>query len=141
MLRSIFHYFESKGMSVNSIPSQRSLNFGRDAFSAPISPAKQMPQVDRSKVDPKILEAAEGMEGMFLDYMMKVMRESVPKNEMDLESPASNVYRSMLDSEYAKQAAHHGGIGLADQIIAYLDNGSLKGYPNNVEQTKDKEKP
>jgi Rod binding domain-containing protein len=41
---------------------------------------------------------------------------------MDLESPATEIYRGMLDSETAKSAAHGGGIGLADQIIAYLDS-------------------
>jgi flagellar protein FlgJ len=75
----------------------------------------------RSRVDPRMVEAAQGMEAMFLDYMMKVMRETVPKNEMDLESPATQVYRSMLDSEYAQRAARAGGVGLADQIIAYWD--------------------
>lgn len=87
-----------------------------------ISPERQAPVIDRSKVDPKTLAAAEGMEAMFLDYMLKVMRETVPKGEMDLESPATRIYRGMLDSEYASKAARAGGIGLADQIIAYLDS-------------------
>jgi Rod binding domain-containing protein len=52
--------------------------------------------------------------------MMKVMRETVPKSEMSLDSPATDVYRSMLDSETAQIAARTGGVGLADQIIAYL---------------------
>ena len=93
-----------------------------DAQSARVSSAKRMPQVDRSKVSPEVLKAAEGMEAMFLDYLMKVMRETVPKNDMDLESPATNIYRGMMDSEIAQKAAHRGGIGLAEQIIAYLES-------------------
>ena len=62
------------------------------------------------------------MEAMFLDYMMKVMRETVPKGEMDLENPATGIYRGMLDSELAQKAVKSGGIGLADQVIAYLDS-------------------
>jgi flagellar protein FlgJ len=81
-----------------------------------------MPVVDREHADPQIVKAAEGMEAMFLDYMMKVMRETVPKNEMDLESPATGIYRSMMDTEIAQKAAHAGGVGLAEQIIAYLDS-------------------
>ncbi|MCM2322875.1 MAG: rod-binding protein [Oligoflexia bacterium] len=76
--------------------------------------------VDKSRVNPEIRKAAEGMEAMFIDYMMKVMRQTVPKNEMDLESPATEIYRSMLDSENAQKAVRSGGVGLADQIIAYL---------------------
>lgn len=81
-----------------------------------------MPVIDRNKVDPQIRAAGEGMEAMFIDYMMKVMRESVPKNEMDLDSPAADIYRGMLDSENSKRAAKAGGIGIADQIIAYLES-------------------
>ena len=40
---------------------------------------------------------------------------------MDLESPATEIYRSMLDSENAQKAVRAGGIGLSDQIIAYME--------------------
>ena len=95
---------------------------GANALSPSTSPDKRMPVIDRSKVDPTTLKAAEGMEAMFLDYMMKVMRETVPKNDLDLESPATNIYRGMMDSETAQRAAHAGGVGLADQIVAYLES-------------------
>ncbi len=86
------------------------------------TPSKVVPKIDRSKVDPSIVKAAEGMEAMFIDYMMNVMRQTVPKNDLDLESPASEIYRGMLDQEYAEKAAHLGGFGLADEIIAYLES-------------------
>ena len=73
-------------------------------------------------VDPEIRAAAEGFEAMFLDYMMQVMRQTVPKNDMDLENGASEIYRGMLDNEYARKAVHSGGVGLADQIVAYLES-------------------
>ena len=98
------------------------MDFGANALSAPTTPERRLPVVDKEKVDPAIRKAAEGMEAMFLDYMMKTMRETIPKNEMDLELPATAVYRSMQDSEYAQKAAHNGGIGLADQLIAYLES-------------------
>lgn len=85
--------------------------------SVPPSP----PNRDRDQVHPKIREAAEGMESMFLDYMMRVMRQTVQKSEMSLDNSASEIYQSMLDSEYAQQAVKTGGVGLADQIIAYLE--------------------
>lgn len=74
-----------------------------------------------------MLQAAEGMEAMFLDYMMKVMRQTVPKNDMDLQSPATEIYQGMLDSETAQKAARTGGIGLADQIVAYLESRRYTG--------------
>jgi len=104
----------------------KSIGIGGTSFSPSLStPDRRVPMIDKSKVPPEILKAAEGMESMFIDYMMKVMRQTVPKNDMDLESPATEIYRGMMDSEYAEKAAHQGGIGLADQIIAYL---SPQGY-------------
>lgn len=111
----------SISMGYGPPPSQLSSSDERSSlFSAAVTPGHRVPVVDKSKVDPGILKAAEGMEAMFLDYMMKVMRQTVPKNEMDLNSPATEIYRGMLDTETAQRAAHAGGIGLADQIIAYL---------------------
>lgn len=110
------------------------ISMGRPALppdnilAAPTTPGKRLPVVDRTKVDPQLLKAAEGMEAMFLDYMLKVMRQTVPKNELDLESPATGIYRGMLDTETAQRAAKAGGIGLADQIIAYLQP---QGYNQN----------
>lgn len=98
------------------------MEWGANALTAPVTPGRRVAPVDRSKVDPETIKAAEGMEAMFLDYMMKVMRETVPKNEMDLDSPATQIYQSMADTQTAEKAAHAGGIGLADQIIAYLDS-------------------
>jgi flagellar protein FlgJ len=123
----------------SSLNEKENLLQGRDVRSAPTSPNHAVPVIDRSKVDPQMLEAAEGMEAMFIDYMMKVMRETVPKNEMDLESPASQIYRGMQDTAYAQKAAHQGGVGLADQMIAYL---SPPGYPViEGRSTSSKEKP
>lgn len=97
------------------------LNWGDNALTAPTTPGNRIPVVDKSKVDPQMRKAAEGMEAMFLDYLMKVMRQTVPKNDMDLESPATEVYRALHDSEMAQTAARRGGVGLADQIIAYME--------------------
>ena len=90
-------------------------------------PAKRMPVVDRSKVDPKVVQAAEGMESMFIEMMFKEMRKTIPKNTMDMENHASQIYRGMLDHELANTAARTGGVGLADQIIAYLQSTGYTG--------------
>ncbi len=101
---------------------QRTTSLGDSPLTAPVTPDKRLPVIDKSKVDPNTLKAAEGMEAMFLDYMMNVMRKTVPKESMDLENTGTEVYRNMLDSEVAQKAARAGGIGLADQIVAYLES-------------------
>lgn len=105
-----------------SPPNRDRMEWGANALAAPTTPGRRVPVVDKTQVDPRTLEAAQGMEAMFLDYMMKVMRQTVPKNEMDLESPATEIYRSMMDSETAQKAARAGGVGLADQLVAYLES-------------------
>lgn len=97
------------------------MQWGANALSAPVTPEKRVTTIDRSKVNPQIREAAEGMEAMFLDYMMKIMRDTVPENAMGLDSPATKIYTGMMDSEIAQRVAKGGGIGLADPIIAYLE--------------------
>ena len=92
------------------------------------TPNKRLPVVDQRKVDPETLKAAQGLEAMFLDYMMQAMRKTVPKNEMNLENAATKIYRGMLDSEYAQTAAKQGQIGLADQIVAYLQADRYNEY-------------
>lgn len=101
--------FESQNDSVNS-------------SSAPRRAEKNLARVDRSRVDPQIVKAAEGLESLFLDQMMQVMRKGVERSELSLDNSASDIYRGMLDTEYSKIAAHTGGVGLADQIIEYLQS-------------------
>lgn len=81
----------------------------------------QPQETQRQKVDPQIREAAEGIEALFLDYMLKTMRESVQKSEFSLDNSATEIYRAMLDSEVAQKTAKTHGIGLAEQMIAYME--------------------
>jgi len=87
---------------------------------------------DPKDVPPQIREAAEGMEAMFLDYLMKVMRQGVQTSEMSMESPATGIYRSMLDSETAQKAAKTGGTGLSQMIVDYMM--SQNGYTGRTAQ-------
>ena len=114
-------------------PKLDRMEWGANALSAPTTPGHRLPMVDRSKVPPQLRQAAEGMEAMFLDYLMKTMRQTIQKNDMDLESPATEIYRGMLDSENSQKAARLGGVGLADQIIAYM---SQESYTQGVGPAK-----
>jgi Rod binding domain-containing protein len=101
------------------IPGAPALQRGLDAAPTPI---RRDPVVDWNQVDPATRDAAQGMEAMFLDYMMQTMRKSVGKSEMSMDNGASEIYQGMLDSEYSQRAARAGGVGLAEQIVAYLQS-------------------
>ncbi len=85
-----------------------------------VTPSQRVRRVDPSKVDPKMREAAQEMEAMFMDYLMKSMRDSIPESEgMMAPSHAEKVYQGMLDSEYSQKAVKLGGMGLANQLIEH----------------------
>ena len=120
-------------------------------LSAPISlaPAKELSQKlgdanertvsgkktpkSRDDIDPEIRKAAEGLESLFMDTMFRTMRGTVQKSELSLENSATGIYRGMLDSEIAKTSAKQNSIGLADQIVAYLES---RGYNNSSSQAR-----
>lgn len=102
-------------------------------------PSREIKKIDPSKVDPKVMNAAKKMESMFLDVMFKEMRKTVPKSEMSLESPASQMYRQMLDSEIAQKAAGSNGVGLAEQIVAYLQGAGYNVYRDSGAQRSPQE--
>ncbi len=92
----------------------------------------------RRDIDPQVKEAAEGLESLFLDTMFKAMRQTVQSSELSLENNATRIYRDMLDSETAKRSAAQNSIGLADQIVAYLES---RGYTQKMGQPKDQSAP
>src|SRR5438445_13444496 len=60
-------------------------------------------------------KAATEFESFFLYYMLKTMRQAVPKGKL-LDSKVGETYLGMLDQEVANQAAKQGGFGLAKSI-------------------------
>jgi Rod binding domain-containing protein len=91
------------------------------------TPGRRVVAVDRSRADPDHVKVGDALETMFLEYMVQVMRSTVPESETGLHSPATRIYQSMLDSETAQSAARVGGIGLSDQIVAWLESTRYTG--------------
>jgi flagellar protein FlgJ len=67
----------------------------------------------------ELQRAAQGMEKIFLHRLIRQMRKTVPKSEMD-NNQAHKIYQGMLDEEYAKIWSERGGIGLSDIIVQQL---------------------
>ncbi len=66
------------------------------------------------------LEAvAQQFEGLFIQMMMKSMRQTVGEGSL-FDSQAVKTFREMQDGEWAKRIAASGGLGLADQIVRSL---------------------
>ncbi len=67
--------------------------------------------------DPKELaqlrKVSQDFESLFLAYMMKTMKQAIPKSEFLGDSQAEKIFTEMKDEELAKGMAKAGGIGLA----------------------------
>jgi flagellar protein FlgJ len=68
----------------------------------------------------EIKKAAKEFESIFMNMMLESMRKTVPTDGLMGGGNAEDIYRSMLDSEYAKVLAEHQSSGLADTISRQL---------------------
>lgn len=73
-------------------------------------------QVEQSARRGELLRASQEFESYFLSYLMKVMRETVPKNALTANRMGDMLY-SFYDEEIGKRAAQAGGIGLSDFVL------------------------
>jgi flagellar protein FlgJ len=61
-------------------------------------------------------KVAREFESMFVGMMLKSMRDTVGKDMLAGKGQSEDIYRSMLDQEYAKSVSAQGGLGLAKTI-------------------------
>ena len=96
----------------SSTPSN--MNAGESSPSDPPAVA-QIRQPPTSAERAAFKKAATEFESFFLYYMLKTMRQAIPKGGV-LDSKVGETYLGMLDQEVANQAAKQGGFGLAKSI-------------------------
>ena len=65
-------------------------------------------------------ETAQQFEAMFIQMMLKTMRESVMKSDLSENAPLET-YQSMFDKEVSMQLAKRNSIGLADMLVKNLE--------------------
>ena len=64
---------------------------------------------------------AKEFETLYVDMMLKSMRETVKPEE---ESNAENIYKSMLDSEYSKNMTDAQSFGIRDMVRNWIMENS-----------------
>lgn len=68
----------------------------------------------------KIEQACRDFESLFVQQMMKQMRQTVPQDGLFSGGNAEKMYASMLDGEISKTVSEQRGIGLAPALIRQL---------------------
>ena len=76
-------------------------------------------RASRQDPDAAIDEVAKQFESMFIQMMLKSMREALPKDGL-FSSNDMDTYTEMADQQIAVNMAESGGIGLADVIARQL---------------------
>lgn len=86
------------------------------------------PAADRNS---PLWQAAEGMEANFLKEMLRNMRKTVQESPEMQNNRGYQIFRGMLDDQYAETAAKTQGIGLAElivrQVIEMQENANSRG--------------
>lgn len=84
----------------------------------------------------KIKDLSKDFESVFMEQMFKTMRESVQKSGLIDGGNAEDIYRSMLDSEYAKSMATQGSTGIASMIERQLleSMGVKREFSSNLQK-------
>jgi Rod binding domain-containing protein len=81
----------------------------------------------------KIKGVARDFEAVFLELMLKSMRNTVPKSELMDGGNGEEIFRSMLDGEYAKAMSQQESYGSIAQAI---EKDLLKTMENQIARTQ-----
>ena len=69
----------------------------------------------------RLRQACRDFESVFIAYLLKSMRQTVPKVSITKQSRLDNdIYMSMMDAELAQAVARRSGIGLAEILYNQL---------------------
>jgi flagellar protein FlgJ len=85
---------------------------------------------ERGKGEEDLKKAAREFEAFFLNYLLKTMRESVPKDGLFGGGTGEDVYTSMLDEALSKEMAAKGGIGIGELLIRQLEPDKMPDADN-----------
>lgn len=73
----------------------------------------------------RLREVAEQFEALFVEQMVKTMRQTKnPENDMLHGGMAENYFEDMLYQEYSKIMAKRGSFGIADMIYNQFSDGA-----------------
>src|ERR1051325_6767514 len=70
--------------------------------------------------DPKLREAAQDMESLFVTQMLQAMRQTVPESGLLGSGSGQKLFRDMLDQELAKEISHGSGLGIGEMLYRQL---------------------
>ena len=84
-------------------------------------------QLSSSDNDPqKLKQACSDFESLFVYYLVKEMRATVPKSGLFSGGSAEEAYTSMMDIQLSKDIAEKRGIGISEALFERLYNDKVE---------------
>ena len=80
-----------------------------------------------------INEVASQFEALFVQQMMKSMRDAVPKSDL-MNSDHLDTYQAMADQQMAVSLSQQGGIGIARMLVEQMQTRGYVAEPENTER-------
>ena len=80
-----------------------------------------------------INEVASQFEALFVQQMMKSMRDAVPKSDL-MNSDHLDTYQAMADQQMAVSLSHQGGIGIARMLVEQMQTRGYVAEPQSTER-------
>ncbi|MBI5587078.1 MAG: rod-binding protein [Deltaproteobacteria bacterium] len=77
-------------------------------------------------------KAVTEFEALFINQMLKVMRDTVTKSKLFHGGSGEEIYDSLLDTELSNQMAKGGGIGLAKVLLGQFEKISVVPDPTGA---------
>lgn len=89
----------------------------------------------QAKQDPDaaLKAVAQQFEGIFMNMMLKSMRDATPKDGM-LDSEQGNLYTQLFDQQLAQKLSTGKGLGVADMLVKQLTRSGLVASNPNQEK-------
>ncbi len=88
-------------------------------FALDVQGMQSLQRLGRQDPEAGLRAAAEQFEAIFLQMMLKSMREATPRSDL-FDSSQTRFYESLMDQQWAQHLSGR-GFGLADQLVAQLE--------------------
>jgi len=88
---------------------------------------------------PQLKEACSELESLFIFYLLKEMRATIPKTGLISGGRAEEIYTSMLDSQISKEMASQRGIGFSSLILDRLESRPKGVEEKNIKKDEPKD--
>ena len=84
---------------------------------------------NKAQDDAKLKKTCQELESVFLNMLLKSMRDTVPKSKIGGNTQQTETMQSMLDMEMTRNMAAAGGTGIADMLYRNLTHPGVANLP------------